>query len=73
MLRELKTFMAVAAHGTFAAAGAHIGLTQSAVNANRQAISSRLPVSSLEVRQIPLIPRGLAVGTLGDAVRLRPK
>lgn len=33
MLRELKTFIAVARHGTFAAAGMHIGLTQSAVSA----------------------------------------
>ena len=30
MLRELKTFIAVTRHGTFAAAGMHIGLTQSA-------------------------------------------
>lgn len=33
MLRELKTFIAVTRHGTFAAAGMHIGLTQSAVSA----------------------------------------
>lgn len=33
MLRELKTFIAVARHGTFASAGARIGLTQSAVSA----------------------------------------
>lgn len=33
MLRELKTFLAVVHHGTFARAGAHTGLTQSAVSA----------------------------------------
>src|SRR5471032_838218 len=33
MLRELKTFIAVTRHCTFAAAGMHIGLTQSAVSA----------------------------------------
>ncbi|RZI97258.1 MAG: LysR family transcriptional regulator, partial [Rubrivivax sp.] len=33
MIRELKTFLAVVRHGTFAAAGARIGLTQSAVSA----------------------------------------
>jgi DNA-binding transcriptional LysR family regulator len=33
MLRELKTFLAVVRHGTFASAGSHIGLTQSAVSA----------------------------------------
>jgi len=33
MLRELKTFLAVARHGTFAAAGLHVGLAQSAVSA----------------------------------------
>jgi DNA-binding transcriptional LysR family regulator len=46
MLRELKTFLAVARHGTFAAAGMHIGLTQSAVSAQirnlEQALGIRL-------------------------------
>src|SRR6202008_2836076 len=46
MLRELKTFVAVAHHGTFAAAGMHIGLTQSAVSAQirnlEQALGIRL-------------------------------
>lgn len=46
MLRELKTFVAVARHGTFAAAGLHVGLTQSAVSAQirvlEQALGQRL-------------------------------
>ena len=46
MLRELKTFLAVARHGSFAAAGLHIGLTQSAVSAQilnlEQALGIRL-------------------------------
>jgi len=33
MIRELRTFIAVAEHGTFAGAGSRIGLTQSAVSA----------------------------------------
>jgi DNA-binding transcriptional LysR family regulator len=33
MLRELRTFQAVVRHGSFASAGANIGLTQSAVSA----------------------------------------
>ena len=32
MLRELRTFIAVTRHGTFAATGARLGLTQSAVS-----------------------------------------
>jgi DNA-binding transcriptional LysR family regulator len=42
MLRELKTFLAVARHGTFASAGAHIGLTQSAVSAQMQRLEEEL-------------------------------
>ncbi|WP_278957321.1 LysR substrate-binding domain-containing protein [Aquipseudomonas alcaligenes] len=46
MLRELKTFVAVARHGTFAAAGQRVGLTQSAVSAQmrvlEQAVGQRL-------------------------------
>ncbi|MBU6494270.1 MAG: LysR family transcriptional regulator [Burkholderiales bacterium] len=45
MLRELKTFMAVAEHGTFAAAGAHIGLTQSAVSAQIQRLEEELGIA----------------------------
>lgn len=33
MLREFKTLLAVARHGSFAAAGLHVGLTPSAVSA----------------------------------------
>jgi len=46
MLRELKTFIAVTRYGTFAAAGMHIGLTQSAISAQirnlEQALGIRL-------------------------------
>ncbi len=42
MLRELTTFIAVARHGTFAGAGAHIGLTQSAVSAQMQRLEAHL-------------------------------
>ena len=45
MLRELQTFIAVARHGTFAGAGAHIGLTQSAVSAQMQRLEAHLGVT----------------------------
>ncbi|TWI57576.1 DNA-binding transcriptional LysR family regulator [Pseudomonas duriflava] len=44
MLRELKTFMAVARHGTFSAAGQHVGLTQSAVSAQMRHLEQDLGV-----------------------------
>jgi len=42
MLRELKTFIAVARYGTFAGAGERIGLTQSAVSAQIQRLEESL-------------------------------
>ncbi|WP_118179999.1 LysR family transcriptional regulator [Paraburkholderia phosphatilytica] len=42
MLRELRTFLAVVRHGTFAGAGSHIGLTQSAVSAQIQRLEEEL-------------------------------
>lgn len=42
MIRELKTFVAVTQFGTFAAAGQHIGLTQSAVSAQIRSLEDAL-------------------------------
>jgi DNA-binding transcriptional LysR family regulator len=42
MFRELSTLVAVARHGTFAAAGEQIGLTQSAVSAQMQRLETSL-------------------------------
>lgn len=42
MLRELRTLIAVARHGTFAGAGARIGLTQSAVSAQIHRLEEEL-------------------------------
>ena len=42
MIRELKTFIAVAREGTFAAAGDRIGLTQAAVSAQMQRLEAEL-------------------------------
>lgn len=42
MIRELKTFLAVAREGTFAAAGERIGLTQAAVSAQMQRLEAEL-------------------------------
>ncbi|WPC05079.1 LysR family transcriptional regulator [Pseudomonas benzenivorans] len=44
MLRELKTFLMVVRHGTFAAAGQHLGLTQSAVSAQIRVLEQHLGV-----------------------------
>jgi DNA-binding transcriptional LysR family regulator len=42
MMRELKTFLAVVRFGTFASAGSHIGLTQSAVSAQMKRLEDDL-------------------------------
>jgi DNA-binding transcriptional LysR family regulator len=42
MLKELKTFLAVVRHGTFARAGTQTGLTQSAVSAQIQRLEDEL-------------------------------
>jgi len=42
VLRELQTLLAVVRHGSFAAAGERIGLTQSAVSAQMQRLESQL-------------------------------
>jgi len=42
MIRELKTLLAVAREGTFAAAGEQIGLTQAAVSAQMQRLEAEL-------------------------------
>lgn len=42
MISELKTFIAVCRHGTFAAAGEHIGLTQSAVSSQIRRLEETL-------------------------------
>ena len=48
MIRELKTLIAVAQHGTFAAAGQHIGLTQAAVSAQMKRLEAALGVALFE-------------------------
>ncbi|XQU07875.1 LysR family transcriptional regulator [Halomonas sp. LY9] len=48
MIRELKTLIAVAQHGTFAAAGQRIGLTQAAVSAQMKRLEAELGVTLFE-------------------------
>src|SRR3954463_731546 len=48
MIRELKTLMAVAREGTFAAAGEQIGLTQAAVSAQMQRLEAGLGFGLLD-------------------------
>lgn len=50
MIRELKTFLAVIRHGTFAAAGERVGLTQSAVSAQIRRLEEALDVQLFERR-----------------------
>jgi len=61
MLSELKTFIAVSQYGTFSAAGARIGLTQSAVSAQMQRLEEELG--------FPLFDRTGRSATLNDAGR----
>ena len=42
MIRELKTFLAIARCGSFAAAGQRVGLTQSAVSAQMSNLEKAL-------------------------------
>lgn len=48
MIRELKTLMAVAQEGTFAAAGNKIGLTQAAVSAQMKRLEEELGIALFE-------------------------
>jgi DNA-binding transcriptional LysR family regulator len=48
MIRELRTFIAVAEHGTFAGAGTRIGLTQSAVSAQIARLEQELGFALFE-------------------------
>jgi DNA-binding transcriptional LysR family regulator len=48
MFRELKTFLAVAKEGTFAAAGHKVGLTQAAVSAQMQRLEEQLGFALFE-------------------------
>ena len=70
MLRELKTFIAVTRHGTFAAAGMHIGLTQSAVSAQIRQLEQALgvPLFDRTGRQATLNAAGLRALPLAKEV-----
>jgi len=60
MIRELRTLLAVAREGTFAAAGNKIGLTQAAVSAQMKRLESELGFSLFDRigRSAQLNPRG---------------
>lgn len=70
MLRELKTFLAVVRHGTFAAAGAQIGLTQSAVSAQIHRLEEELgaPLFSRTGRSARLNDAGVEAEALARTI-----
>jgi DNA-binding transcriptional LysR family regulator len=61
MIRELRTLLAIARDGTFSAAGARLGLTQSAVSAQIQRLEEALGT--------PLFERTRRAAVLNDAGR----
>ncbi|MCG2591729.1 LysR family transcriptional regulator [Ramlibacter sp. XY19] len=63
MIRELKTLLAVAREGTFAAAGERVGLTQAAVSAQMQRLEAELgfPLFDRTGRSARLNARGAEV------------
>jgi DNA-binding transcriptional LysR family regulator len=71
-IRTLKTFLAVARHGTFAAAGKQIGLTPAAVGLQIRALEDSLhcPLFDRSARAAVLNPAGRAlVPEIADIVR----
>ncbi|MES2183094.1 MAG: LysR family transcriptional regulator [Pseudomonadota bacterium] len=70
MLKELRTFLAVARHGTFSRAGARVGLTQSAVSAQIRRLEASLgfPLFDRQGRVAVLNAAGRA--TLANAEQL---
>ena len=76
MIKELKTFLAVVRFGTFAAAGARTGLTQSAVSAQIQRLEEELgaPLFDRTGRSARLNPAGEeAVAMAQQVPAWRPK
>ncbi|RDI22010.1 LysR substrate-binding domain-containing protein [Pseudacidovorax intermedius] len=73
MIRELKTFIAIAEEGTFVRAGQRIGLTQAAVSAQMQRLEEQLGHALFirEGRTARLNPQGLnALAQAREVVRL---
>ncbi|WP_106478788.1 LysR family transcriptional regulator [Phytohalomonas tamaricis] len=68
MLDELKTLLAVVRHGTFAAAGERIGLSQSAVSARIRQLEARLgtPLFERTGRALRLAPDGQRIVAMAE-------
>jgi len=70
MIRELKTLIAVAREGTFAAAGNKIGLTQAAVSAQMQRLEAELGYALFDRSKRSARLNTLGRETLSQAVEL---
>ena len=72
MIRELKTLIAVAQHGTFAAAGQHIGLTQAAVSAQMKRLEAALGVALFERSGRAAVAVDANIASIASAIMWRP-
>ena len=67
MINELRTFIAVVRHGTFAAAGEHIGLTQSAVSSQIKRLEDSLGFALFDRTRRSATLNAAGAATLGGA------
>lgn len=69
-LRQLRTLSAIRKHGSFAAAGEHIGLSQSAISVQMQQLEQSLGASLFErgSRPVALTPEGAQISGIADEV-----
>jgi len=69
-LRQLRSLAAIRKHGSFAAAGEHIGLSQSAISVQMQQLEQSLGASLFErgSRPVKLTPEGARIAGIADEV-----
>ena len=69
-LRQLRSLSAIRKHGSFAAAGEHIGLSQSAISVQMQQLEQSLDAALFErgSRPVKLTPEGARIAAVADEV-----